>query len=489
MRVRSPLVFVIALLAAWALALAPRVARAQTPPVLSGPSVSGIAGVVSRLEPNGSSADSTGADPHPNGVLVNAINFEDCESDLIYSFPLLISSLNSGYNLNIWAGTADCSQLTNRQAATAVCWPVKVPVQANANPYTVDVRMRDIVSQIFQATHTVTYVAAPTKASGNDAVCQAQSTTGATNIQVYFFFADAAGNAVGNNQPYPVTVDMRAGDVQGSISVGVGETLLIVNVPPTTDTDTQGWNVYCDPPPGKESVVSTIPVDAATNGGVCVPDSAGTVVTTSTDAEADGDASDAGDESGVAAVDSGPAPVVLDDAGGNVCGVSVNDAGIPSPGGCSTSSVLVPGGGGLVTTTVDEAGNEIVEEGGASVFSEEGGAAIQGGTMKILPSGYLCGTGSVSSTQINVLGLKNGVYYNVAVAATDALGNVGPLSNVPCGEPVPVNDFWKLYYEAGGRAGGAFCSAEGVGTPAGSGAVGALMVASMVAIARRRRRK
>jgi len=478
MRARSSLVFVVAFLAAWALALAPRVARAQT--TSSAPSVTGIAGAVQRLEPDGvTSADNPGETPHPNGVLVNDINFQDCQANLQYEFDLLISSLASGYLLNVWAGTQDCSQLANRQAATAVCWEVTNAVQPNSNPYPIKVRMEDIVSQIFETTHTVTYAAAAQN------VCQFQTTTGETAITLYFFFTDGAGNPYNNVQPYPLNVDMRAGDVQGPISLGVGETLLIVNVPPTTDPDTQGWNIYCDPPPGKETAVPTVPVDAATNNGVCVPDT-GVVVTTSEDS---GEEADASDESGVdsSVVDSA-VPVVLDDAGGNACGVPVNDAGIPSPGGCSASTVLVPGGGSTGVPGVTEAGVSFVED-AATEVTDEAGVSITGGNMIIMPPGYLCGTGGVASTQVNVLGLKDGDYYNIAAAAVDAFGNVGPLSNVPCGEPVPVNDFWKLYSEAGGQAGGGYCSTEGVGTPAGASGLGALMLASMVALTRRRRRK
>ena len=82
------------------------------------------------------------------------------------------------------------------------------------------------------------------------------------------------------------------------------------------------------------------------------------------------------------------------------------------------------------------------------------------------------------------------MYYNIAVTPrrSTSVGNVGPLSNVPCGEPVPVNDFWKNYYEAGGRAGGGFCSADGVGVPAGTSGLGLLMLASMIGIVRKRRR-
>jgi hypothetical protein len=182
---------------------------------------------------------------------------------------------------------------------------------------------------------------------------------------------------------------------------------------------------------------------------------------------------------------------MLDDAGGSTCGVPLNDAQIPSPGGCSASSVLVAGGSNLPASSyVDDAGQTIFEEGGSSLsVVEEGGAALSGGTMKLIPSKYLCGTSSVTSTKINVEHLKDGYYYNIAVGAVDALGNVGPLSNVVCGEPVPVNDFWKIYNQDGGRAGGGFCSAEGVGTPAGTSGLGAITVASMVAMVRRRRRK
>jgi MYXO-CTERM domain-containing protein len=105
---------------------------------------------------------------------------------------------------------------------------------------------------------------------------------------------------------------------------------------------------------------------------------------------------------------------------------------------------------------------------------------------------YLCGYGGATSTTINVTGangfpLKDYSYYNISVGCVDGNGNVGPLSNVPCGEPVPVADFWYQYYEAGGRAGG-LCSTDGVGLPAGTTGLGVLMGAAMVATVRRRRR-
>jgi uncharacterized protein (TIGR03382 family) len=475
--------FLVAFAVVCALAFTSREASAQS-------SVTGILGAVLRCEPGTSAcnnADNAGNHPHPSGVLVNVLNFEDCEANLFYQFQIGVSSPSSSYQLEAWVGTQDCSQLTNRQtSATSVCWPVAPFQDALVNPSLLNVRMQDIASGAFTTTHPVSYT--PSADSASTPICQAQTQTGATTLTLYIFFVDGGSNPIGTVQQYPITFDTRAGDVQGNISVGVGDTVLIIGIPGTTDPDTQGYNVYCDPPPGQESAVETVPVEASTNNGQCSTSSSGGGSTTdalvSTDAAEDGATSD-----GAASDSSTTVTTPNDDAGGNVCGIGLNDAGIPSPGGCSQSSVLIPGGSSSnLTTTTDEAGLTIFEEASTVLTSDEAGVAFTGGTMRLIDPKYLCAQIGGTSTSVNVPGLKDGYYYNVAVAATDAAGNVGPLSNVGCGEPVPVADFWRRYYEAGGLAGGGFCSAQGVGVPAGTTGLGVLMVASMVAIVRRRRR-
>jgi hypothetical protein len=469
----------------WALALSPRGAFAQTTGTT--PSVTGILGAVQRCEPTQgpcNSADNSGNHRHPNGVLVNALNFEDCSADLYYQFELGIAYPNSSYLLEAWAGTQDCSQLSNRQtSATSVCWPVAAAVNANINPTLLNVRMQDIASGAFTTTHQTTYT--ETNTTNNPNVCQAQTETGATSVTLYIFFVDGGSNPVGTVQNYQISLDMRTGTVPGAITAGVGDTVLIIGIPPTTDPDVQGWNVYCDPPPGQENVGGTVPVDAASNN-LCppaVPDSS------TTDAVASDAVSSVSDGASDSATDSAtPGTTAIDDAGGNACGVPFNDAGIPSPGGCSASSALIPGGGASSSTTTEEGGTVVTSADGGATFSASGtmDPTFQYGQ----PNGakFLCGSSSVTSTSINVKGLKDYSFYNISVAAVDAVGNVGPLSPLVCGEPLPVDDFWKAYTNDNGLAGGGFCSAEGVGVPAGTSGLGVLMVASMVAIVRRRRR-
>ena len=363
------------------ISLASRQAHAQ-----AGPSVSGILGAVQRCEPLAGCQSADTANPHPPGVLTNVVNFEDCDANLAYEFQLGISNPSASYELQAWVGTQDCSQLVNRQTAnTAVCWPVAPFQTALTNPSILDVRMQDIASGAFSSAHPVTYVPTGDAAA---TVCQAP-TTSAEALTLFLFFVDSNANPVGTVQQYPLTVDLRAANVQGAISVGARDGALAVDIPPTSDTNVGGYNVYCDPPAAAET-----------------------------------------------------------DAG-------VQDSGVPASGACGSSVLTTSAGAG---------------DGGAMVEALQYGQAL---------TKNLCATTSGTSTSVNVLNLKNGTSYDIAVAAVDTFGNVGPLSNAACAEPSA---------EAGPVSSGG-CSAGRAGAPAGGAGFGVLMAAALAAIARKRARE
>ncbi|WP_437817453.1 hypothetical protein [Sorangium sp. So ce1078] len=89
------------------------------------------------------------------------------------------------------------------------------------------------------------------------------------------------------------------------------------------------------------------------------------------------------------------------------------------------------------------------------------------------------------------LDLDNGTSYVVGVAAYDLVGNAGPLSELSCATPVDVDGFFEKYREAGGKAGGGFCSVEG---PVGAGQwisvpLGAVAAGAALGLWRRSRRR
>lgn len=159
------------------------------------------------------------------------------------------------------------------------------------------------------------------------------------------------------------------------------------------------------------------------------------------------------------------------------------------------------------TTELDEAGNVVEIEGGTTSTSGLIGVAT-------IPCQYLvlasCTAGQpvYTSTSLSVIGESSQtatikdlidfgpggtptqpVDYNVVVAAVDASGNVGPPSPEACDYPAPVNDFYKLYHDAGGTAGGGFCALDAVGLPVGSSAaaIGGLGAVFMGILRRRRK--
>ncbi|WP_437579514.1 hypothetical protein [Sorangium sp. So ce887] len=87
--------------------------------------------------------------------------------------------------------------------------------------------------------------------------------------------------------------------------------------------------------------------------------------------------------------------------------------------------------------------------------------------------------------------LDNGKSYVVGVAAYDLVGNAGPLSELSCATPVDVDGFFEKYREAGGQAGGGFCSVEGpVGAARwGSVPLGAVVAGAALGLWRRSRRR
>jgi hypothetical protein len=92
-----------------------------------------------------------------------------------------------------------------------------------------------------------------------------------------------------------------------------------------------------------------------------------------------------------------------------------------------------------------------------------------------------------SDTSHTVKNVENYAYYRVGMAAVDLVGNPGDLSDVKCVQPKPVSDFYRLYRQAGGEAGGGYCSVQAPGRTTGAIASLAALGTFVLAFALRRR--
>ncbi len=153
------------------------------------------------------------------------------------------------------------------------------------------------------------------------------------------------------------------------------------------------------------------------------------------------------------------------------CGDPVLTGGTPATGATSTP------------VETDDAGDSGVEPSGS-------------GGIWVPPAGHVLNpdpdtgatvTGETGSAY-TVTGLTNNVEYTVVIAAVDGSGNVGLPSTQECASPAPINDFFMMYQNAGGKAGGG-CALEAAGAPATPTFLSAGLGVAVVARLRRKRRR
>lgn len=434
MRLRHALLFLPLLTAA----LAPGEANAQV--ATAGPAVA-IGPVIKRVTPSGDDYPVRVQNLRPEGI-----NLADCLADVRLVFNLTLTGGPFGsYHLQAWAGPQDCSPLAARTpgTATAVCWPLLNGDVGQVSPVDVSVRAQDIIAQRETATKVTSYTPA------TSTTCN-QTGTADFALAVYFLWLDSSGNPVGTYAKVPVPTSTRGPNPPTAVTVGAGQALTL-NWTPPTDSNIQGFTVYCDPAPGSESATS----------GAAQGDAGVTLVCPGS--ETPPAASDAGEE----VADAGDA--------GDAAAISSTDAGVFKVRDGTLGASGTDGGCYYETTPASC---------GSSVFGS-GTQTVQGGSVD---GKYRCGdVGAGTATSASITGLKKGVTYTLAVAARDAYDNAGALSAPVCGIPVDTAGFWERYKASGGDAKGGLCALEAVGVPAPFGVFAAVFALSALGLWRRRK--
>jgi hypothetical protein len=279
---------------------------------------------------------------------------------------------------------------------------------------------------------------------------------------------------------------------------------------PNNNADTVGYDVFIDSPPGSRPIVSDAAPAAQQTIYNC-PDSSTSGSSSGSGGTGDATVSDAVSTDG-APTDAASAGDVASDApsgaeaaansGGQTTDACSNVNGGGSLGTTSCASAALGASPILASGTVQDSGvaDDAAQGSDSAVSSSQGGGGIStilcqylssascsAGAPAYTNNGSPSVTGIAISSQM-ITNLTNGATYNVAVAAVDASGNVGPQSSVVCDMPAPVNDFYKIYRMDGGRAGGGFCALEAVGAPGGAPIVSLGIGGAALALARRRKR-
>jgi hypothetical protein len=236
--------------------------------------------------------------------------------------------------------------------------------------------------------------------AGTAAACNKTSGSYAAN-PVTIHFLPITSNIVVSGTGFAWTktsIDLLGPPPPTNFTVQPGSTFVKAQWDTTNDTDRNGFRFFCDPNPGDPTP------------------------------------------------DAGPVIVAMDATGG-ASGAGGADAGADADDSGSDAAVGAAGSSGAA----DSAGPSTPQCGGPSF------------TPGVVPSNevltrFVCGAASGAMSTSKVIEVLSNTPVAVAVASVDRVDNVGPLSPVVCTTPMPVNSFNDLYHNAGGTAGGGFCS-------------------------------
>jgi hypothetical protein len=400
------------------------------------------------------------------------ISFEDCLSNDTFSFPLTFAN-TTGRSLEVWVGneTADCTQAAQRQQINpVVCRKIFGPQTVSKSGLTVQITDKAITEGIGVTS------------------CQDTAQLGQKTTLFFMLKADAAENVDASNvwKWTDTIVDLVGPEPPVGVSAGVGDGALIIDFTKSDATDIVGYNIYWDDGTGPASTEPQ-PAQSSASTGSGAGGSSSTSTTTSTD--------DAG--TSTAAGSWPPPPPPAEDAGAGGAGGSTSSGGA---GGATTTTTSTTTTTGSTTTAAGGSGGS----GGTSAGGSGGttttssatasdDAGVSGGdgcpVSKAVISGRAPDHGYASFVQASgpatVDGLTNGKAYVIGVVARDKIGNLGRMSNVACGTPAQVSDFFSIYRQEGGRAGGG-CSVAGPRDDAFAFAVGAVALLGLGLAGRRR---
>jgi hypothetical protein len=318
----------------------------------------------------------------------NYVSFEDCQKEQYKaSFSIVGPS-----TVNVYATEAnvDCSQTAATTTGTST----------NAGGCHIDTNG---CCRIALNVPTAT----PIVITGRDLVKSLESPPAATScvdptdaeqghmVTVFFVASGAAatsssGTTSNASTTWSTTVDLVGPSVPAGLDMSAGNQLLILSLPNVPDSDRQGYNVYCNP--AIDGVGGPYDAGASKSSSSTSTSSSGKSSTSSGDGGTGGDAGTGGNAGGAAA------------AGGAGTG-----GGTTAKAECSDT---IPG---LVAGVPPPADAPVCTKLGPSVTSTPLGDAV------------------------------NGVPYVVAVAAYDAVNNIGPLSYSLCETPAPTDTFLPVY--------------------------------------------
>jgi len=364
---------------------------------------------------------------------VNVLNREDCLSGATASFSYKINGIGTANGVfEVWSG-AGCDNKDTRNNTTngTTCTRVKV---GSTTETRIDLNFQEMVKAYGLTTD-----------AGIDA-CDTPQSPGTQNRSLYFVLYDQNSFApLATSTPWPFSYDIDAPPPPSNVTAVAGDMTLITSfTPPSGETNLLHYHFYCSlkgPSPGAGTAGS------AGTGGTAGTETGGTGATAGT--ETGGTGATAGTETGGTGATAGT------ETGGTEAGGTEATAGTETGGTEATAGTETGGTDGTSGTggTAGTSGTATTLDPNCTSSTLVAGEPPPADAIDCGTIGALTSSGGETDPK-----LQNGGEYVVAIATEDNANNIGVLSGLACGQPLDVTGFYEAYTEAGGQAGGGYCT-------------------------------
>jgi hypothetical protein len=379
------------------------------------------------------------------------ISQSDCLDDT-FVFPTVIQSaaLTGVRSLEIWIaeGSVDCRSVAARENGDVRCDLLET-IGTPEDEQDISITAKEIAEVGIGATGCV-------DTSGDST---------SRPVVIWFLLIRSVGDAVA--EPDSIAFSLTEVDLLGppaptNVESSASDSAIELSYSFINDPDVTGFRYYCDYGQLEALESAAASTSASTSGA--------------------GGGGDGG--AGAIVPFGGPGTGGAADGGGGAGDGGAGDAGgggAADAGGAGEGGATIP-----VIASADAAATTTTTTGGGDICSTT--VLVEGQPPN--PAWKPCGETETSANEGVARNLKNNRTYALAVAAVDALDNVGVLSEVVCDAPLPVTDFYEGYLDEGGQAGGGICAVALPGVGSRGWIAGTLLLgASAWVLGRRRARR
>jgi len=171
----------------------------------------------------------------PSGYNPNAISYSDCVNGDVMTFDVIVDNNTLQYNLEVWAGTANCVDKMQRQTTNMGCWQVYSERNENRQ-HTVEIRTQAIAAREYGTPEDPATVGGP----------ESCENSAPEAINLYFMILSPSGDVQGTHGVWETALATDLPTAPSDLSAAPADDAISLQWTASTTTGRTGYTFFCE---------------------------------------------------------------------------------------------------------------------------------------------------------------------------------------------------------------------------------------------------